>query len=184
MKWTRAAICSAWAWRCTKWPPDGCPLRGDADRDDGPDSPRAAGADEAASTTTFQRNWSGSWQVPREGCRAALQSARELLVDLRNLQRQTEADVARATSDDARRHNLPAQLTSFVGRSQEIAEIRRLLSTHPAADADRGRRLREDAAGAAGGGRTAGSIAGRRLGGGSVSAVRAGPGQERGGVGA
>ncbi len=57
------------------------------------------------------------------------ESARALLVDLRNLQRQTEADVARATSDDAPRHNLPAQLTSFVGRSQEIAELRRLLST-------------------------------------------------------
>jgi len=32
------------------------------------------------------------------------------------------------TSSDARRHNLPIQLTSFIGRAREIAEIKRLLS--------------------------------------------------------
>ena len=31
------------------------------------------------------------------------------------------------TSSDARRHNLPIQLTSFIGRAREIAEIKRLL---------------------------------------------------------
>jgi non-specific serine/threonine protein kinase len=57
------------------------------------------------------------------------QSAAELLVELRNLKRQTDDDRTRATSNDARHHNLPAQLTSFVGRRNEIDEIRRLFAT-------------------------------------------------------
>jgi len=57
------------------------------------------------------------------------QSAQDLVVDLRNLKRDTEADITRATIDEARHDNLPAQLTSFIGRRQEIAEIRRLFST-------------------------------------------------------
>jgi non-specific serine/threonine protein kinase len=54
------------------------------------------------------------------------QLARDLLADLRALKRETDAHVA---SGDVRRHNLPVQLTSFIGRTEEIAEIRRLLST-------------------------------------------------------
>jgi non-specific serine/threonine protein kinase len=57
------------------------------------------------------------------------ESAREVLVDLRNLKRQADADLARTPSHDTPRHNLPAQLTSFVGRSREIGELRQLLST-------------------------------------------------------
>jgi non-specific serine/threonine protein kinase len=60
---------------------------------------------------------------------ARYQSARDLLIDLRALKRQVDADSPGATADDRRRHNLPAQLTSFVGRTQEIADIRRLLAS-------------------------------------------------------
>jgi len=56
------------------------------------------------------------------------QSARELLTDLRHLQ-QTDDDRFRIPLVEHRRHNLPAQLTSFIGRTDEIAEIRQLLST-------------------------------------------------------
>jgi non-specific serine/threonine protein kinase len=52
------------------------------------------------------------------------QFARDLLADLRALK--CDADT-HLPSRDVRRHNLPAQLTSFIGRT-EIAEIRRLLS--------------------------------------------------------
>jgi non-specific serine/threonine protein kinase len=57
------------------------------------------------------------------------QSARDLLVDLRNLKRDMDAEATKAAIGQARRHNLPVQLTSFVGRRHEIAEIRRLLSS-------------------------------------------------------
>ena len=52
------------------------------------------------------------------------QSARELLADLRHLQQ--DADRLRGVGH--RRHNLPAQFTSFVGRQREIEEVRRLLT--------------------------------------------------------
>ena len=55
------------------------------------------------------------------------QSARELFVDLRNLKRDTGAHAPRAAVEEVRRHNLPEQLTSFVGRDHEISEIDRLL---------------------------------------------------------
>jgi non-specific serine/threonine protein kinase len=54
------------------------------------------------------------------------ESARELLADLRSLQ-QTDADTARRSVHEAPRHNLPAQITSFVGRQHEIEEVRRLV---------------------------------------------------------
>ena len=48
-----------------------------ADRDDGPDSPRAAGADEPDSITTSLSELERiTVQVPREGCRAAVSSRR------------------------------------------------------------------------------------------------------------
>ena len=53
-----------------------------------------------------------------------------------------------------RSHNLPAQLTSFVGREREMPEIARPARRHPAADADRRRRIGQDAA-RPGGGRQA-----------------------------
>ena len=58
------------------------------------------------------------------------QSASELLTDLRQLQQtNANADRSRIPSADSQRHNLPAQLSSFVGRSKEMEEINRLLST-------------------------------------------------------
>ncbi|HUE89282.1 MAG TPA: protein kinase, partial [Vicinamibacterales bacterium] len=57
------------------------------------------------------------------------QSAGELLAELRHLRRQADEDVTRAPIGEARRHNLPAQLTSFVGRRQEAAEIRQLFGS-------------------------------------------------------
>ena len=56
------------------------------------------------------------------------QSARDLLADLRRLQ-QPDADLTRIPHGEHRRHNLPAQLTSFVGRRKEIEEVRRLLES-------------------------------------------------------
>ena len=56
------------------------------------------------------------------------QSARELVADLRQL-RQTDESDRRSSFGDHRRHNLPAQLTSFVGRQREIEEIRPLLES-------------------------------------------------------
>ena len=53
------------------------------------------------------------------------------------------------------RGTLPAELTSFVGRRRELSETRRLLAEQPDADPDRGRRGRQDPAGAAHGGRGA-----------------------------
>src|SRR5262245_7031116 len=55
------------------------------------------------------------------------QSARDLVADLRQLRQTDESD--RRSSFDHRRHNLPAQLTSFVGRQREIEEIRPLLES-------------------------------------------------------
>ena len=51
---------------------------------------------------------------------------------------------------DTQPNNLPRQLTSFVGREREIAEVETLLRGHVAAHADRCRRLRQDAARAPG----------------------------------
>jgi predicted ATPase len=41
-----------------------------------------------------------------------------------------ESDDAAACALGARRHNLPSQLTSFIGREQEIAEVRKCLAAH------------------------------------------------------
>jgi len=54
-------------------------------------------------------------------------SALDLLADLRHLQR-SDTSVARIPIGEHRRNNLPAQLTSFVGRRKEIDEIRRLFA--------------------------------------------------------
>lgn len=40
------------------------------------------------------------------------------------------ADFPSIRTLDAHRHNLPAQLTSFIGREKELAEVRQLLSSH------------------------------------------------------
>jgi serine/threonine protein kinase len=60
------------------------------------------------------------------------QSARDLLADLRHLNRQTDAAVTRIRIGEARRHNLPAQLTSFVasarGRTVLLATRARSIS--------------------------------------------------------
>ncbi|HUE86248.1 MAG TPA: protein kinase, partial [Vicinamibacterales bacterium] len=55
------------------------------------------------------------------------QSAAALLAELRHLRRQADEDVTRV--GEARRHNLPAQLTSFAGRRQKAAEIRQLFGS-------------------------------------------------------
>ena len=56
------------------------------------------------------------------------QSARDLLVDLRNLKRDSdEQDFRSVVQEGTRRHNLPGQLTTFVGRVQERAAVQQLL---------------------------------------------------------
>jgi non-specific serine/threonine protein kinase len=57
------------------------------------------------------------------------QSARDLIADLSQLRRQLEGDAETTRIGERRLHNLPAQLTSFVGRHREIEEVRQLLST-------------------------------------------------------
>jgi predicted ATPase/predicted Ser/Thr protein kinase len=56
-------------------------------------------------------------------------SAGDLLQDLRLLKQQTDAIASAGQHLDTPRHNLPAQLTSFVGRRREIEEITHLLAT-------------------------------------------------------
>ena len=51
------------------------------------------------------------------------------MVDLRNLKRDSGPLALRPAVDEVRRHNLPEQLTSFVGRDRELAEIERLLAS-------------------------------------------------------
>lgn len=57
------------------------------------------------------------------------QSAHELLVDLRNLKRDSGPHALRPPVEELRLHNLPEALTSFVGRQHELAEIERLLAS-------------------------------------------------------
>ena len=80
--------------------------------------------------------------------------------------------------------NLPAELTSFVGRRGELAEVRRLLAELPAGDADRGRRGRQDPAGAAGRGRAATGVPRRGVAGPAGPAAGGGAGGPGGGGGA
>jgi non-specific serine/threonine protein kinase len=54
------------------------------------------------------------------------QSARELLGDLQQLKRRSD-DITRAPGEGTRLTNLPALLTSFVGRRGEMEEVRRLI---------------------------------------------------------
>ena len=63
----------------------------------------------------------------------------------------------------AERHNLPAPVTSFVGRETELAEIDGLLERSAARHADRRRRSRQDAARPRGGGASAPGFPRRRL---------------------
>jgi predicted ATPase/predicted Ser/Thr protein kinase len=54
------------------------------------------------------------------------QAAGDLLIDLRNLERDSNARPAR---EHTHRHNLPEQLTSFVGRGQELEQLGQLLAS-------------------------------------------------------
>jgi non-specific serine/threonine protein kinase len=56
------------------------------------------------------------------------QSSSELLRDLRLLKRQTDSDLMRIGPGDARPHNLPAELTTFIGRGRESADVQRSLA--------------------------------------------------------
>jgi len=57
------------------------------------------------------------------------QSARELLVDLRNLARDSDAQRVSPAADTRGRHNLPEDLTSFVGRRDEVRHVSELLTS-------------------------------------------------------
>jgi hypothetical protein len=57
------------------------------------------------------------------------QSAQELLVDLRNLARDSDADRMAPIGDGRGPHNLPEDLTSFVGRREEIRHVSHLLAS-------------------------------------------------------
>src|SRR4029079_7534726 len=57
------------------------------------------------------------------------ESACDVLADLRRLIRgEPDSNLAISAPPEGR-HNLPVQLTSFVGRGEEIPEIRRLISS-------------------------------------------------------
>ena len=79
-------------------------------------------------------------------------------------------------------NNLPSLLSAFIGRDRELNEIGKLITSGPAGHPHRGGRLREDPAGAAGGGRAAGGHRGGRLvrGSGPGHRRRPGPGRRRG----
>jgi hypothetical protein len=51
---------------------------------------------------------------------------------------------AQAQAAEAQRNNLPAQLSSFIGREKEITEIKQLLASNPVVDAYWCWRLRQD----------------------------------------
>ena len=55
------------------------------------------------------------------------QSAQDLVVDLQALQRVTHAAPARLP--ERPRHNLPAELTGFVGRRKELAQLQSMLAS-------------------------------------------------------
>jgi non-specific serine/threonine protein kinase len=55
------------------------------------------------------------------------QAAGDLLIDLRNLERDA---TGRPAGEHTRRHNLPEQLTSFVGRRQELEQLSHLLASN------------------------------------------------------
>ncbi len=57
------------------------------------------------------------------------QSAGELLVDLRNLARDSDASRVAPAGDNRGRHNLPEDLTSFVGRRDEVRHVSELLAS-------------------------------------------------------
>jgi len=57
------------------------------------------------------------------------QSAHALNIDLLKLSQNQESEPSRASQRTAGRHNLPVQLTSFIGRQEDVAEIRRLSSS-------------------------------------------------------
>ena len=87
---------------------------------------------------------------------AAYQRARAMLAgelglepgpELRELERAVLRQEVPPPAPHGNRHNLPAQLTSFVGREQELAMLGQAAGRGAAGHADRGRRGREDAAG-------------------------------------
>ena len=82
---------------------------------------------------------------------------------------------------ETRRHNLPADLTSFVGRRKELVELPRAARVVAAAVADRRRRRRQDAAGDSTGARPRRPVPRRRLAGRSCAAlgVRSGGADDR-----
>ena len=59
-------------------------------------------------------------------CERRYQSARELVIDLQALQRRASPPARPST---AHPHNLPAEVTSFVGREADLAELVRLLTS-------------------------------------------------------
>ena len=72
------------------------------------------------------------------------QSAADLLTDLRALAGNSETQRLLAATGESGPHNFPANLTSFVGRRQEVEHLSQLLRSNSAAHGDRCRRQRQD----------------------------------------
>ena len=82
----------------------------------------------------------------------------------------------RSLGNPALPNNLPAQLSAFIGRDREVAEVRALVESCSPGHLDRGRRGGQDPAGAAGGRRAAGWVRGRGVAGGAGRGHRRGRG--------
>ena len=97
------------------------------------------------------------------GCGAAARSRRVPSTSTRSCIRDLRQDFPALRSLEATPNNLPQQVTSFVGRERELAEVKKLLGTTPTPDLARDGRPRQDAALAAGGRRRDGRLPGRRV---------------------
>ena len=85
---------------------------------------------------------------------------------------QAEFPPLRSLGNPALPNNLPAQLATFIGRDRELADVRALVGSCRAGHADRGRGVRQDPAGPAGGRRAAGRVRRRGLAGGAGRDLR------------
>ena len=121
-------------------------------------APRAAGQpSRSCSTSSGPAWWWKSTTSPRRSAACASCSAPSAIATVpgrgyrfvATLDEAPDGDRPAPRTPAPPRHNLPEPRTRFIGREAALADLARLLPQIAAADADRHRRLRQDAAGAA-----------------------------------